>query len=119
MPANEVRLSAERAIASVLGAAFGGLLACLGGWLGVMRVLSETYRSCPTGLEEAQHASVAIDLGSVAVLMLVATTVASLWGLIQGVRRRSHRPALVSGMLGAITLGFGIAAALIPQTTMC
>ncbi len=119
MPATDARLSAERAIGSVLGAALGGLLACLGGWLGVMRALSEAYRSCPEGVEEARNGAIAGDLGRVAIVLLLVTTIASLVGLVQGARRRSHRPALVAVMLGVVTLGFGLAAAAVPQTTMC
>jgi hypothetical protein len=112
-------VTSERATAAVLASIFGGLLACFGAWLGVTRILVEAYRSCPSDAAETANATMATGLGVGALALFTFASIASLWGLVQGLRKRTPRPGLIALALGVISAGLGFAASLVPHTMAC
>jgi hypothetical protein len=119
MTATASTLTSERASAAVIASVLGGGLACVGARLGWMRVLVEAYRSCPEGPAEKANAAAATSLGIVALAFFAIAAVASLWGILQGLRKKTARPGIVALVLGSTCAAFGIAATIVPNTMAC
>ena len=119
MTATPSTLTSERATAAVVASVLGGGLACVGARLGWMRALVEAYRSCPEGAAEKANAAAATSLGIAAVAFFVIAAIASPWGLVQGLRKKTLRPGVVALVLGATCAALGIAATIVPNTMAC